>query len=134
MFLALGRMCADELIGPDGPYKAWVEIQRMLSHSVARKACLEAESVDFPPEILKFARLFVELQATRHLADYNPVFELSESEVSSQIDDVKECISGLEKVDGYDLVAFAVWVLASGKGIQESRARFRKGLDGRDGK
>ncbi len=127
-------MCADALAGDDEawrPFKAWVEIHRMLDHAVARKARGEVGTVGFPPEIQEFAKTFVNLQMIRHSADYNPVFKLNAAEVSSQIDEVKKRMADLKSVDKRHKIAFAVWVLARGKGVSDSRAYFRKGLDRR---
>ena len=68
---SLARAAANLLIGRQHT-AAWHLAYRALEHGSARNACLNKQAMQgFPHEIREFAETFVDLQKTRHQADYS---------------------------------------------------------------
>ncbi len=76
MFHALANSNADTLIGSAAAIRRseeWTATQRALNHGTARNQMLNASRMaTFPAHIQDFAETFIELQAQRQEADYNP--------------------------------------------------------------
>lgn len=108
-------MCADTLIGGTGAARsgpAWRQTYRALEHGTAKNACKKREIVSrFPVELQDFAYAFVDLQERRHLADYDPEFRLTKSEVEASIEVVDGVILAMKRVSAKDRRAFAAYVL-----------------------
>lgn len=132
VFNKLSETCANSTHGTDKSKrseKAWSEMRRGLSHGVVREACLNAASVEFPPEIQRFAQAFVQLHDARVAADYNPMVEVDETEVLGYIELAKTVNHDLDAVTEKDKKAFATWVMISTKGAKDSRRRAREGRE-----
>lgn len=130
VFHALARTCADALVGAtrrSRPNKAWVEVYRGLDHGPARNACSQTANVGFPAGIEDFADAFKQLQAARHLVDYDPMIRLSKVEAEGFITLAEDSIAALKAVGRTDRVAFATWVLITTKGAGSARSRARAG-------
>lgn len=67
----------------------------------------------FPAGIQDFANTFVSLQRRRHLADYDPHFPFSKSEVHADIQQAQTAINRLSKTPLKHRRAFAICVLMS---------------------
>jgi hypothetical protein len=90
---------------------AWKQVYRALSHGPTRKACVSKNIERFPNQVQDFANMFVQMQAKRHAADYDPMTRSTKSEVLLDIDGVEAVISDFLKVPVKDRRAFAALVL-----------------------
>lgn len=115
MFHCLAKTCADLFIGGTGAKRskpAWQQAYRSLFHLQAKKACKKGDVIiQFPDPIRDFANLFVEMQAKRHLADYDPFFTLTKSEVQSDTERVRSAIADFHAAPIEDRRAFCAWVM-----------------------
>ena len=130
VFHELARNCADVLVGAKKstrPNRAWVEVYRGLDHGKVKDACNGAESVAFPPEIKEFAEAFKVLQGARHAADYDPMIRLGRVGALSFVSLAEDSIGKLRCAPKKDRIAFAAWVLITGKGAVDARKRMRTG-------
>ena len=128
VFHALAKLVADSLIGEDPnvrPTKAWIEVYCGLNRGTCRGACANAKSVGFPDEIHGFAEAFVQLQAARHEADYDPTYapDTKMAQFLVRLADVN--IRMLREVGKEDKKAFAAWVLITGPGAKAARDKHR---------
>jgi hypothetical protein len=114
MFHTIAKASADSLIGvskAERANRAWQQVYRGLNHGPARSACKNSEISRFPQQIQDFASIFVEMQAKRNRADYDPFFRVYKHGVLADIEDVRQVINDFAKVSVNDKKAFAVWVL-----------------------
>jgi hypothetical protein len=110
---ALARDCADLLIGT-GQARGrdeWTQVYRALEHGFAKDACLRAQNLPFPPQIVDFARTFAMLQEERHKADYDPNARYTRAETLHLIAEAETVIRKLRSARKADWRAFAVLVL-----------------------
>jgi len=131
MFHALARLCADSLVGTQPTRrsnKAWVEVYRGLAHSSCLEACKKAHEVNFPREIKDFSDAFKQLQADRHLADYDPTTRFSKEDARQRIKFAETAINALKNVPRLDKRAFATWVLITSHGAKEARKQARQAV------
>lgn len=129
-FHELARTCADALVGATRsrrPNKAWVEVYRGLEHGPAHNACSQAGNVGFPAGVEDFVDAFKQLQAARHLVDYDPMIRLGKVEALGFITLAEDSIAALKGVRRTDRVAFATWVLITTRGAGNARSRARAG-------
>ncbi|MDX8354678.1 hypothetical protein SLH47_20105 [Cognatiyoonia sp. IB215182] len=130
VFHALAKLCADSLVGATKsrrPNKAWVEVYRGLDHGTSRQACDRAKKVAFPDELKDFADAYLQLQAARHEADYDPMVRPNKERALFYIRLAERSIAALNSVPSTDKKAFATWVLITSKGAETSRRRFLEG-------
>lgn len=130
VFHALAKTSADSLVGKTKsrrPNKAWVEVYRGLDHGTVKTACEGAGGVAFPKGIKDFADAFLQLQAARHSADYDPMIRLSKVEAIGYVMLAHDAIWALRAVSQNDQIAFATWVLITSKGAMAARRRVRAG-------
>ncbi len=112
MFHCLALTCADTLAGKGmRSREAWLRTYRALEHKDARDRCADQRIREFPVAIQEFARHFVNMQGSRHNADYNPSTKFLLSEVTQDIDATEGIISEFRNVPANDLRAFAIHVL-----------------------
>jgi hypothetical protein len=113
MFGFLAQECADLFIGTGvaRKYPAWSQVHRALEHGVAKNACERAANLNFPPEIVQFATLFIAMQEQRHNADYEPSARFTRAEVIASIDNAEQAIRDFKKAKRQDRLAFAALVL-----------------------
>ncbi len=124
VFHALARTCANSLVGKtpsQRPNKAWVEVYRGLNHGVCRKACEQANKVNFPGSILDFADAFTQLQEHRHNADYDPNIRFAKENAEHWYGLAQESVESLRSANSIDKRAFAAWVLISSQGARNAR-------------
>ena len=67
----------------------------------------------FPAEIQNFGESFVDMQAHRHISDYDPdpEYVFTRSRVLQTIQEAEEAITDFENVPASDRRAFAIYVL-----------------------
>ena len=115
MFHALAQCCADLLAGSTAAARrqeAWRQIYRALEHGLARSQCSNPAAMHrFPPEIRKFAEVFVAMQRERHHADYDPGITFSRDRVRQFIYQVEEAIAEFNAADRGQRRAFSLYVL-----------------------
>ena len=116
MFHCLSNNAANLFIGGKRS-PAWHRVHRALEHGKIRVACENKKAMaefGFPPEILDFAEVFVELQKIRQRADYalddNPEL-YCESDVIVLIDSVALALKQFEQVDVQHRRDFVAYVL-----------------------
>lgn len=114
LFHALCRNCADSLIGTKGSDRsnpAWRQAYRSVGHKYAKRACSDQRTMKFfPKEIEDFGNTFVSSQIKRLLADYDPSYRVTRSEV---LTDIKTAESAMKKLRASRIKhrrAFAAWV------------------------
>jgi uncharacterized protein (UPF0332 family) len=115
LFHGLARSCADLLVGGAGSARsapAWKQAYRALEHGPVKAACQNSGLLaKFPQEIQDFANVFVQMQAKRHNADYDPEARFYKSAVLNDIDTVEAVIAAFDKAPVKDRRAFAVLVM-----------------------
>jgi hypothetical protein len=100
------------LVGPEGTERAWTQVYRSLDHRATKENCLRKEFIErFPDGIQDFASMFVEMQAKRHRADYDPRALFSKSSVAADIDAAAAAMSAFHRVSARHRRAFAVYVM-----------------------
>ena len=91
---------------------AWLQAYRAPEHTHARNQCRNTGLMaPFPPEIRNFAQIFVRMQSYRNQADYNPLSNFRQAEVSQIIDDAEDAINQLSSASDTIRRAFAITVL-----------------------
>ncbi len=115
MFHALAQCCADLLAGSTATARrqeAWRQTYRALEHGLARSQCNNHTAMRrFPPEIRRFAEVFVTMQRQRHHADYDPGITYSRSQVIRFIGQVSDTIADFNAADRGQRRAFSLYVL-----------------------
>jgi len=130
VFHALAKNCADALVGTNKktrPNKAWVEVYRGLSHGVCKTACDGAKNIGFPVELKDFSDAFMQLQAARHSADYDPMVRVQKQRAQFFLSLAKTSVKKLNTTSMKDKRAFATWVLITSQGARQARERVRSG-------
>ena len=94
LFHCLARTCADRLAGRAGTVGSrpmWRRVYRAPEHRQAKTRCENMPS-SFPAGVRQFGRTFAMQQGKRHLADYDPDYRVSKSEVVAAINDARTAI------------------------------------------
>lgn len=114
LFHALCQNCADAFIGTQGAdrsRRAWRQAYRSPRHKLAKDRLADQRAMKaFPKEIEDFGNTFVNAQAKRHAADYDPDFRVTGSEVLSDIIAAESAIRKLKDTKMKDRRALAAWV------------------------
>lgn len=119
LFHALARTAADSLVGEpatEHSAPAWRQTYRALDHGAAKTACSQARKLGFPADIVACAEIFVELQQSRHDADYNPTFTTTQAEAIAAIVDAEAAIDKLARATPKARTAFAILLLLRRRG------------------
>jgi uncharacterized protein (UPF0332 family) len=115
LFHAVARCCADAFAGTTGAdrsERAWSQIYRALDHGHAKNACKNADMMKkFPLEIQELSNFFVEMQAKRHSADYDPDFKVYKTSVLTDIETAEVHIKKFKAVGLKHKRAYAAWLL-----------------------
>ena len=90
---------------------------------MVRKGCAAAEQLPFPEALKEFAGTFLQLQDARIAADYPKSIAVTLNEVSTLVDDSRECIDLITSVSRKDRITFVTRILFSGKGVTDARER-----------
>ena len=119
LFHALARTAADSLVGEAATElsaPAWRQTYRALDHGAAKAACTHARRLGFPADIAACAEIFIELQQSRHDADYDPTFTTTQAEAIAAIADAEAAIEKLTRATPKDRTAFAILLLLRRRG------------------
>ncbi len=119
VFHALARNAADMLSGRAGYSRgdaAWFRVNRAVDHGFAAGQCGRDGGKrnalnNFPADIRAFARIFVELQEHRHLADYALNARFDKAAVLNDIRQAQRAVALIERAPEPDRRAFAAHVL-----------------------
>jgi uncharacterized protein (UPF0332 family) len=117
LFHALANCCADMLAGStraNRSQRAWRQTYRALEHGHAKNQCVNQSVMSrFPLQIRGFGEAFIEMQALRHTADYDPDpdDQFARAEVIEYIEESEQAIQRFESVPANDRRAFAIYVL-----------------------
>ena len=114
LFHAMAKNVADTMVGAvrgRRSEKAWAHAYRGLQHGDAKAACEAVRKLNFPQGIKDCADVFVELQAARHAADYDPLHRLTRVEALLAVRQAEDAVMKLKSADAKDRRAFAVQVL-----------------------
>ena len=115
LFHCLAECSANLLVGGSGSDRsqpAWNQTYRALNHGNVRSRCENRSFIArFPIDIQDFANMFVDMQAKRHSADYDPDATFSLHDTIQDIDDVENAIIRFNRAPRKDRRAFAIYVL-----------------------
>lgn len=112
LFHVACKNCADSFVGRRGPgNKAWRQVYRSIHHGNAKERYSRKDTNLFPQPIINFANEFIQLQAKRHEADYDPQAKFTRSEVLNYLSTAEVAIDEFYTIDVQDRKAFAVWTL-----------------------
>lgn len=109
-FAKNGADCMAGTVKNDRPNKAWAHVYRALDHGFAKAACEKVRNLPFPAELQISADAFVELQARRHAADYDPNHRLVRSDALDAVAKASDAVSKLRASSLKDRRAFAIQV------------------------
>jgi hypothetical protein len=109
-FAKNGADCMTGTVKKVRPNKAWAHAYRALEHGLAKAACKDVQRLPFPPELKDCAAAFVDLQAKRHAADYDPIHRLRRSDALGAVVNAKDAVNKLRAASLKDRRAFAVQV------------------------
>ena len=114
LFHALCRNCADAFIGTVGANRgepAWRQAYRSVDHGRAKDRFGNRKIMGkFPADIQDFGNVFVNAQAQRRAADYDPAYRAVKAAVLSDIDSAEAVIGSLRSAALKDRRALAAWV------------------------
>lgn len=99
VFHRLARLCAVELAGLQPSRSAYQHIYRSIEHTAATtlfKKLLKDPVASEPLKIV--ASIFIDLQAKRHEADYDPFFYVNRREVAPVIRDAETALNNIEQL------------------------------------
>ena len=105
--------CADLLVGAtpeDRRQKEWTQAYRALDHAQVKRLCRPSNVSRFHPGIRQFAETFIELQESRHTADYAPDANFARERVESFIDDAESAIAAYRSVPEDERRYFMVYL------------------------
>jgi len=115
IFHCLAGECANLLIGGTKKLRsepAWRQVYRALEHGFAKNKCANQNILNrFPNGIIDFATAFVTMQERRHLADYDPLFDVTKSQVMADIVLTYNAIDKFSMCSAKDRKAFCAYVL-----------------------
>lgn len=114
VFHRLCLLCCESFAGKrDGSFvRAKRQAYRSIDHASVRLACFEAkqEANGYPEPVRDFSEIFVELQESRHDADYDPDAVFSKSDALDAIRLARVGIAFLESAPAQHQRAFAVLI------------------------
>ena len=106
LFHALAQNGADELVGKTAALRgseAWQMAYRGIEHGRASSVFRNGSFMTrFPPAIQEFGKFFIEMQATRHQADYNPRADFTKSFVLGRIRNAERAIARFRAANATD--------------------------------
>ena len=119
VFHVLTRNAADMLAGRGGYARgeaAWFRVNRAVEHGFAASQCGKDSRSrrvlrSFPPDIRAFAKIFVDLQTRRHLADYALDQRFEKAAVLNDLRKAERAVRLIENAPDRDRRAFAAHVL-----------------------
>ena len=120
LFRAICECFANAMIGTIRnafSLSAWERAFRVPEHGRVRNACRNLEMLNIFPEILQeFAKIFLDAQRMRQLADYARDVKFSRADVIDRIDLARNAIRNLKSCDLQTRRAFLAWVVLPDRG------------------
>ena len=115
LFHCLAESSANLLAGEDPANRsrrAWRQTYRALNHGAVRNRSNRREfKTEFPQEIQDFAEVFVEINARRNRADYDPTESFSKLDAQNAIDSAERAIDGFMGIESGERRNFALYLL-----------------------
>jgi hypothetical protein len=116
LFHALCHLCVDRLVGwRNRSSKYWesvTPVYRLIDHGAAKRVLLQyAGSKATPPELRRLAAVFIELQADRLLADYDPQPRFDVGDARHRIDLAAHAIADLRSLSADDRRLLAIQLI-----------------------
>jgi uncharacterized protein (UPF0332 family) len=114
LFHALAKNGADCMVGTvraARANKAWAQTYRALDHGKAKTACEKARNLAFPQALKDVADAFVELQKSRHDADYDPEHRLTRAQALGAVATAADAVTKLRNSRIQDRRALAALLL-----------------------
>lgn len=115
LFRALCECFANAMVGTIGnanSLAAWERALRVPEHGRVRNACKNLETLNIFPEVLReFAKIFVDAQLMRHMADYAWYMQLTRAYAIDRIEIARRAIRNLKSCDIQARRAFLSWVV-----------------------
>ena len=116
VFHALCHLCVDRLVGwRNRSARSWdsvTPVYRLIDHGAAKRVLLQsAGSKATPPELRRLAAVFVELQADRLLADYDPQPRFDLGDARHRVDLATYAIADLRALSPDDRRLLAVQLI-----------------------
>ena len=115
LFHCLAESSANLLAGEDPvnrSQRAWRQTYRALNHGAVRNHSNRREfKTEFPQEIQDFAEVFVEINARRNRADYDPTESFSKLDAQNAIDSAERAINGFMGIESGERRNFALYLL-----------------------
>ena len=122
LFSALARSAADIFVGRSAATRrsqVWVQIYRSLNHGPAKAQCdkiVKGQNTPaFDQRIIVFAEAFVNMQAERHQADYNPAATFYRTGVQTSIGAAEQALAGLAGCTISERRNFVAFVMHRGR-------------------
>lgn len=114
VFHALAALCVRELVGWSQSWEAITPVYRALDHSSARRVFeRDRNGATYGQEIASLGRIFIDLQQSRYVADYDPQpFWQSRQEVLVLIDRARQAVEAVRIVPSEKRLLLAVHLLA----------------------
>jgi hypothetical protein len=92
--------------------RAWQQAYRALEHNTCKNNCRNKNLLEkFPKEISDFANHFVQMQDRRHQCDYDPLYEIEETQIEFDIAVTKTILPSFKNAKEIDRRAFCVLIL-----------------------
>lgn len=136
LFEALAKLSADLFVGgasPDRAESAWRHIYISHDHTRIAVKCASRHLEKFPPDIVHFAELFLQLQFRRHQSDYEYGYSPNSGEVITDIELAEVQITRLLAVEEKHQRAFCVLIMFEKHRHEERPKRIApEALKGRD--
>lgn len=113
LFHALGKLCADELIGvTKANTLPWVRVYRALDHGFAKNALNQNVIQALDPAAKTFADAFIAFQEKRYTADYDPQpFPFRRRATSGYVQQARIAIAALDGLNSEQRRVMATVVL-----------------------
>ncbi len=91
---------------------AWRQAYRSLDHGETKSRCSKKATIAaFDRPIQEFAALFVTLQATRHMADYDPWAKITKTKVRADLVSARQVMASFQTARATDRRAFCAYLL-----------------------
>lgn len=121
LFRAFCECFANAMVGTSKSARSlpeWERAFRALEHGRARKACKNLDALkSFPEALREFARIFLDAQLQRLLADYALNARYSRIEVIERIEIARNAIRNLKSCDLQSRRAFLAYVALPDRGL-----------------
>lgn len=114
VFHGLAENAANHLVGSASTSRnspAWAQLFRTLDHGLAKARCESAQARAFSAPICACADAFVQLQISRHRADYDPLVRFSRADALDAVALAERALTSLRGAPREERAAFAVHLI-----------------------